>query len=88
MTIRLWVNSRWTGAIDVQDAVVDISPYLVESVNDVKAEVSTTLRNRLLAVNVTQSWTQSTYAGRYGTQPYGLIGPVPFLPFVQTEIPL
>ncbi len=88
MTIRLWINSKWTGIIDVQDAVVDISPYLVEGLNDVKVEVSTTLRNRLLAVNVTQSWTQSTYASRYGTQPYGLIGPVTLLPFLQTEIDL
>lgn len=87
-TVRLWINSKWTGPIDIQGALVDISPYLVEGANDVKVEVSTTLRNRLLAVNVTQSWTQSQYAGRYGTQPYGLIGPVKLIPFVQKTIQL
>lgn len=55
MTMRLWINSKWAGPIDVQDAIVDISPYLARGVNDVKVEVSTTLRNRLLAVNVAQS---------------------------------
>ncbi|KUJ08087.1 uncharacterized protein LY89DRAFT_600512 [Mollisia scopiformis] len=88
MTIRLWVNEVWTGPIDVQDAVVDITPYLFEGTNHVKVEVSTTLRNRLLQVNVTQSWEQATYSASYGTQIYGLLGPVKLLPFIQTEIPL
>jgi hypothetical protein len=88
MTIRLWVNNRWTGPIDVQDAVVDISEFLVQGVNDLKVEVSTTLRNRLIAVNVTQSWEQAKYSTTYGPQPYGLTGPVTLIPFLQTEISL
>jgi hypothetical protein len=88
MTVRLWINNIWTGPIDVQDAVVDITPYLINGVNDVKVEVSTTLRNRLIQVNVTQSWEQATYSESYGTQIYGLLGPVKIIPFIQTEIDL
>ncbi|ROW01296.1 hypothetical protein VMCG_05921 [Cytospora schulzeri] len=61
-TIRLWVNNQWTGPIDVTDAVVDIGDYVVPGVNHVKIETASTLRNRLLDVNVTQSWEQGQYA--------------------------
>lgn len=87
-TVRLWVNDQWTGPIDITDAVVDIGPYLVKGVNDVKIQTSSTLRNRLLQVNVTQSWEQSQYAGRYGGQPYGLAAPVVLVPYGELTIPL
>lgn len=87
-TIRLWVNDRWTGPIDITDAIIDITPYLKIGHNDIKIEVSSTLRNRLLQVNVTQSWEQSKYANSYGGQPYGLVAPVKLIPFTETVIPL
>lgn len=86
MTMRLWINDKWVGPIDVQNAIVDISPFVLHGINDVKVEVSTTLRNRLIAVNVTQSWEQAKYSTTYGLQPYGLTGPVRLIPFLQTEI--
>ncbi|PTB65492.1 hypothetical protein BBK36DRAFT_1121182 [Trichoderma citrinoviride] len=87
-TVRLWINSEWTGPIDITDAIVDITPYLRPGVNDVKIEVTSTLRNRLLQVNVTQSWEQSQYAGSYGGQPYGLTAPVKLIPFTEKRIEL
>jgi hypothetical protein len=85
-TIRLWINEQWTGPIDITDAVVDVTPYLINGLNDVKIEVSSTLRNRLLQVNVTQSWEQSQYASSYGSQPYGLSAPVKLIPFTEVNI--
>jgi hypothetical protein len=85
-TIRLWINEQWTGPIDITDAVVDVTPYLINGLNDVKIEVSSTLRNRLLQVNVTQSWEQSQYASSYGGQPYGLSAPVKLIPFTEVNI--
>ncbi|KAH0522946.1 hypothetical protein TsFJ059_006725 [Trichoderma semiorbis] len=87
-TIRLWVNSHWTGPIDITDAVVDITPFLKLGLNDVRIEVSSTLRNRLLQVNVTESWEQSQYASSYGGQPYGLTAPVKLIPFAEKVIKL
>ncbi|KUI55677.1 hypothetical protein VP1G_03003 [Cytospora mali] len=87
-TVQLWVNDQLTGPIDVTDAVVDIGPYVTRGVNNVKVETSSTLRNRLLEVNVTQSWEQSKYAGRYGGQPYGLVAPVTLVPYREITIPL
>ncbi|KAF2101748.1 hypothetical protein NA57DRAFT_64457 [Rhizodiscina lignyota] len=88
MTARLWVNGRWTGPIDVENPVIDVGDYLIKGVNDVKIEVSTTMRNRLLQVNVTQSWEQAQYAATYGPQPYGLTEPVVLRPYTQVDIPL
>ncbi|KAL6887163.1 hypothetical protein HDV57DRAFT_508110 [Trichoderma longibrachiatum] len=87
-TVRLWINGEWTGPVDVTDAIVDITPYLKHGVNDVKVEVTSTLRNRLLQVNVTQSWEQSQYAASYGGQPYGLTAPVRLIPFTEKRIRL
>ncbi|EHK51100.1 hypothetical protein TRIATDRAFT_94297 [Trichoderma atroviride IMI 206040] len=87
-TIRLWINGHWTGPIDITDAIVDITPFLIKGLNDVKIEVSSTLRNRLLQVNVTQSWEQSQYASSYGGQPYGLSAPVKLIPFTEIRIPV
>lgn len=87
-TVRLWVNGQWTGPIDVWDAVVDIGPYLVDGANSVRVETSSTLRNRLLQVNVTQSWEEAKYSSTYGGQPYGLVAPVTLIPYWETRIPL
>lgn len=87
-TVRLWVNEQWTGPIDVTDAVVDVGPYLVQGLNNLKIETASTLRNRLLQVNVTQSWEQSQYAVSYGGQPYGLVAPVRLIPYRELVIPL
>lgn len=87
-TARLWVNGHWTRPIDVFDPVVDIGPYLNIGTNQVKIEVSSTLRNRLIQVNVTQSWAQAKYSSTYGPQPYGLTEPVMLKPYLQFKIPL
>lgn len=85
-TVRLWVNDQWTGPIDITDAVVNIGRFLVKGVNSVKIETASTLRNRLLQVNVTQSWEQSQYAASFGGQPYGLIAPVTLMPYRDMSI--
>ncbi|KAF2234942.1 hypothetical protein EV356DRAFT_446019 [Viridothelium virens] len=87
-TARLWVNEHWTGPIEIENPVVDIRPYLVYGVNTVKIEVSTTLRNRLLQFNNTQSWEQAKYAATYAPQPYGLVQPVVLRPYSLLKIPL
>lgn len=87
-TVSLWVNGEWTVPIDVWDAVVDIGPYLVDGTNEVRVETASTLRNRLLQVNVTQSWEESEYSATYGRQPYGLVAPVRLIPYWEVEIPV
>lgn len=87
-TVRAWVNNQWTGPIDVTDAVIDIGSYLVNGTNHIKIETSSTLRNRLLQVNVTQSWEEAEYSAAYGGQPYGLTAPVTVIPYRATRIPL
>lgn len=87
-TARLWINDHWTGPINVFDPVVDIGPHLVNGTNQVKVEVSSTLRNRLIQVNVTQSWEQAKYSSTYGPQPYGLTEPVVLKPYNRFKIPI
>ena len=87
-TVRLWVNDQWTGPIDITDAVVDVGPYLIKGLNSLRVETSSTLRNRLIQVNVTQSWEQAEYAGTYGGQPYGLGAPVTLIPYRELSIAL
>jgi hypothetical protein len=87
-TARLWINGRWTGPINVFDPVIDIGPYLVNGTNQVKVEVSSTLRNRLIQVNVTQSWEQAKYSSTYGPQPYGLTEPVVLKPYNRFKVPI
>lgn len=87
-TARLWINDHWTGPINVFDPVVDIGQYLVNGTNTVKIEVSSTLRNRLIQVNVTQSWEQAKYSSTYGPQPYGLTEPVVLKPYNRFKIPI
>lgn len=86
--VKLWVNGQWTGPIDVTDAVVDIGSYLVNGLNQVKIETPSTLRNRLLQVNITQSWEEAEYSAAYGRQPYGLAAPVTLIPYREIRIPV
>ncbi|KAK4550835.1 hypothetical protein LTR36_000415 [Oleoguttula mirabilis] len=88
MTARLYVNGDWAGPVDVFSPVVDIGPFLTNGTNEVRIEVSTTLRNRLLQVNVTQSWEQASYSSKYGPQAYGLARPVLVKPYGQVKIPV
>jgi hypothetical protein len=87
-TARIHINGQQTSPLDVDDPVTDISPFLTNGTNAVRIEVSSTLCNRLLVFNNTESWEQSQYSGSYGPQPYGLVGEVTLVPFVQIEIPL
>lgn len=87
-TVKLFVNNQWTGPIDVTDAVVDIGGYLKNGTNHIKIETASTLRNRLLQVNVTQSWEQAKYATTYGGQPYGLSAPVTLIPYREYRVVL
>ncbi|KAJ4414488.1 hypothetical protein N0V82_007885 [Gnomoniopsis sp. IMI 355080] len=87
-TVKLFVNNHWTGPIDVTDAVVDIGQYLKRGTNRIRIETASTLRNRLLQVNVTQSWEQAKYATTYGGQPYGLSAPVTLIPYREYRITL
>lgn len=85
-TIRLWVNDQWTGPIDVTNAMVDVGAFLVQGTNRVRIETASTLRNRLVQVNVTQSWEQAEYSSTYGGQPYGLGSPVSVVPYKELRI--
>lgn len=85
-TIKLSVNGQWVGPIDVTDAVVDVGEHLRNGTNQIIIETASTLRNRLLQVNVTQSWEQAKYATTYGGQPYGLSAPVTLIPYRELRI--
>ncbi|KAJ9241353.1 CAZyme family GH106 [Paecilomyces variotii] len=87
-TAQIHINENQTAPIDVDDPVVNISPFLRNGTNTVRIEVSSTLRNRLLEFNNTQSWEQSQYAASYGPQPYGLVGEVELVPFWEVKLPL
>lgn len=87
-TVKLFVNDEWTGPIDVTDAVIDIGGYLKNGTNHIDIETSSTLRNRLIQVNLTQSWEQAKYATTYGGQPYGLSAPVTLIPYRKHRIAL
>jgi hypothetical protein len=65
-TARIHINGQQTSPLDVDDPVTDISPFLTNGMNAVRIDVSSTLRNRLLVFNNTQSWEQSQYSGSYG----------------------
>lgn len=85
-TVRLWVNDEWAGPVDVTEAVVDIGEYLIPGTNLIRIETASTLRNRLIQVNVTQSWEQAEYSSTYGRQPYGLGSPVTIVPYRELRI--
>jgi hypothetical protein len=72
----VYLNGHWTGPLDVYTPVIDLCPWLVNGINELRIEVSSTLRNRLIAFNSSQSWEQGDYAAKYGPQPYGLVKPV------------
>ncbi|KAM6504798.1 hypothetical protein FSOLCH5_015288 [Fusarium solani] len=80
-TLRAWVNGKELPAVDITDAVADISNFVVEGENTVKVEVSSTLFN---AVKARVDWVKNMGSGPsvpdfYNAadwQPYGLVGPV------------
>ncbi|OJD30258.1 uncharacterized protein BKCO1_630007 [Diplodia corticola] len=84
-TIRVWLNGAVLPPIDIADAVVDVSDYVLEErVNEVVVEVTTTLFNRVKA-DADATWTYGLMAnneknGRFyevnEPKGYGLLGPV------------
>ncbi|PSR84064.1 hypothetical protein BD289DRAFT_482970 [Coniella lustricola] len=96
-TVRIYVNEHWTGPVDVTSPVIDIGPFLLPSSstaaanesgvrNTIRIETPSTLRNRLLQVNVTQSWEEAEYSSTYGPQPYGLVRPVRVVPYREVRV--
>lgn len=99
-TLRIYINDQWTGPVDVTNPIVDIGPFLLTSLSasnsstnnesakkqTVRIETPSTLRNRLIQVNVTQSWEQAKYSKTYGGQPYGLVNPVRVVPYREVRI--
>ncbi|KAG5762945.1 hypothetical protein H9Q72_008957 [Fusarium xylarioides] len=80
-TIRAWVNDKQLPAIDIYDAQVDISDYLVKGSNKIRVEVASTLFNAVKArVNYVKANGIGPAAPVLYTsadwQKHGLIGPV------------
>ncbi|SCO78667.1 uncharacterized protein FRV6_02880 [Fusarium oxysporum] len=80
-TIRAWVNDKQLPAIDIYDAQIDVSNYLVAGTNTIRVEVASTLFN---AVKARVDYVKANGVGPAATalytfadwQKHGLIGPV------------
>ncbi|ENH75763.1 hypothetical protein FOC1_g10003928 [Fusarium oxysporum f. sp. cubense race 1] len=80
-TIRAWVNEKQLPAIDIYDAQIDVSDYLVAGTNTIRVEVASTLFN---AVKARVDYVKANGVGPAATalytfadwQKHGLIGPV------------
>ncbi|KAF5546128.1 hypothetical protein FPHYL_10569 [Fusarium phyllophilum] len=80
-TIRAWVNDKQLPAIDIYDAQVDVSDYLVKGPNTIRVEVASTLFN---AVKARVDYVKANGIGPAAPvlytpadwQKHGLIGPV------------
>jgi hypothetical protein len=72
-TFTVLVNGR-TSPIDQISAESDIGPYLKAGRNTIVVRVATTLNNRLAKID-------DDVANRGLVQPYGLVGPVRFMPY-------
>lgn len=80
-TIRAWVNGKQLPAIDIYDAQVDISDYLVSGSNTIRVEVASTLFN---AVKARVDYVKANGVGPAAPvlytsadwQKHGLVGPV------------
>ncbi|KAH7020387.1 hypothetical protein EDB80DRAFT_821289, partial [Ilyonectria destructans] len=80
-TLRAWVNGKELPAVDISDAEVDISKFVVRGENTVQVEVSSTLFN---AVKARVDWVKNMGQGpavpdfytAADWQAYGLVGPV------------
>ncbi|CAI4219795.1 unnamed protein product [Parascedosporium putredinis] len=81
-TLRAWVNDRLLPPIDLADAEVEISKYLVEGENTIRIEVSSTLFNAVkarvdsLATMGSPVMFPSSYSDDVPFQEFGLVGPV------------
>ncbi|KAG5808664.1 hypothetical protein H9Q74_011967 [Fusarium xylarioides] len=80
-TIRAWVNDKQLPAIDIYDAQVDVSDYLVKGSNTIRVEVASTLFNAVKARvdNVKANGIGPAAPVLYTSadwQKHGLIGPV------------
>ncbi|KAM5353547.1 hypothetical protein ACJ41O_000197 [Fusarium nematophilum] len=80
-TLRAWVNGKELPAVDISEAEVDISKFVVKGKNTIKVEVSSTLFN---AVKARVDWVKNMGGGpafpalytASDWQAYGLTGPV------------
>ncbi|KAL7762710.1 hypothetical protein ACKLNR_009245 [Fusarium oxysporum f. sp. zingiberi] len=80
-TIRAWVNDKQLPAIDIYDAQIDVSDYLVAGTNTIRVEVASTLFN---AVKARVDYVKANGVGPAAPalytfadwQKHGLIGPV------------
>ncbi|KAL6922539.1 hypothetical protein FSST1_006565 [Fusarium sambucinum] len=80
-TMRAWVNDKQLPAIDIYDAQIDVSDYLVSGSNTVRVEVASTLFN---AVKARVDYVKANGIGPASPvlytsvdwQKHGLIGPV------------
>lgn len=80
-TIQAWVNDKQLPAIDIYDAQVDVSDYLVSGSNTIRVEVASTLFNAVKArVNYVKANGIGPAAPALYTsadwQKHGLVGPV------------
>lgn len=87
-TLALLINGCAVPALDVADATLDVSPYLVVGPNKVEAIVSTTLANVMAPVWDELRSSGAPPTGLFGsdTRPpgdadYGLLGPVVVTPY-------
>ena len=78
-TFRVTVNGVRTAPLDVLDTTVDLRGRLQPGPNVIEVEVASTLINRLRTV------TPAVY-GATPRQPYGLVGPVRLVPYVETAV--
>lgn len=75
-TARIYINDKFVGTEILDDAPVDVSPYLQAGSNAIKVEVRTTLRNAVTTYRATAARTQD----------YGLRGTVTFRPFADVQV--
>lgn len=80
-TLRAWVNDQKVPAVDMMDAKLDISEYVVQGLNSLRVETSRTLFN---AAKARVDWVKNSGSGLLNPelytnvdwQPHGLVGPV------------
>jgi hypothetical protein len=66
-------------SIDQLAAAADVSPYLKGGRNSITVRVATTLNNRLAKID-------AGVANRGLVQPYGLVGPVVLMPYIEATV--
>lgn len=83
--VQVMVNGTLVDPRAVVSARLDIGPFLRDGDNVIEVELSTTLKNRLHEMAAHVDGYQRF--ARSPTQPYGLIGPVSIVPYVEREVP-